>query len=557
MNGKKIETSNLTIYEMDSAKKGLFTTEDGRNHTIIFFLVALLFTLWAVGNSLIDTMDKHFQDYYHLTKADSANVQFSHYLGYFFMALPAGWFIHKLGYKWGIILGLSLAAVGCLWFYPATKIDGFWAVLLGVCLVAMGFSFLETVANPYTTVLGDPKYAASRINLAQYFNALGWPIAPFIGGLYFYHSDATLNAQQNAEIAHKTMWIPYVGLALIIVVLIIAFVKSKMPDIVEKERDENNSENRAAQADVFGQQNLLSTVLLYVCAILFSFALGMIFRFFAQLVYMDRATLANPVAMLAVNHTLAMVFDVVTVLAGVGSIVFITLKRGKLIHRDSIWSAPHFTGATIAQFLYVAAQAGIFSFFINYMVEEVPAIAESMKSSWFIGGENGSILRNGAYFLTEKGATSLMSWMAFPLFLLGRFTGSFILRVTKAHKMLGLYALINVILMLVIVAKLGWVSVAAVFLSFFFMSIMFPTIFSLGIFGLGERSKVASSFIVMAIMGGAVLPKVMGAIADADGMAAGYVVPAACFVVIALYGFFWTKLSRVDGVSGVKIGTGH
>ncbi len=150
-----------------------------------------------------------------------------------------------------------------------------------------------------------------------------------------------------------------------------------------------------------------------------------------------------------------------------------------------------------------------------------------------------------------------MSWMAFPLFLLGRFTGSFILRVTKAHKMLGLYALINVILMLVIVAKLGWVSVAAVFLSFFFMSIMFPTIFSLGIFGLGERSKVASSFIVMAIMGGAVLPKVMGAIADADGMAAGYVVPAACFVVIALYGFFWTKLSRVDGVSGVKIGTGH
>jgi FHS family L-fucose permease-like MFS transporter len=136
---------------MKGTKKGLFTTEDGRNHTFIFFLVALLFTLWAVGNSLIDTMDKHFQDYYHLTKADSANVQFSHYLGYFFMALPAGWFIHKLGYKWGIVLGLSLAALGCLWFYPATKIDGFWAVLLGVCLVAMGFSFLETVANPYTT----------------------------------------------------------------------------------------------------------------------------------------------------------------------------------------------------------------------------------------------------------------------------------------------------------------------------------------------------------------------------------------------------------------------
>jgi FHS family L-fucose permease-like MFS transporter len=542
---------------MEKTKKGLFTTEDGRNHVFIFFLVALLFTLWAVGNSLIDTMDKHFQDYYHLTKADSANVQFSHYLGYFFMALPAGWFIHKLGYKWGIILGLSLAALGCLWFYPATKIDGFWAVLLGVCLVAMGFSFLETVANPYTTVLGNPKYAASRINLAQSFNAIGWPIAPYIGGLYFYHSDATLNAQQNAEIAHKTMWIPYVALAVIILVLIVAFLKSKMPDVVEDDHSKDNPEEGAGRVDVFGQQNRLSTVLLYVCAIMFSFALGMIFRFFVQLFYMDRETLANPEAMFTLNHLLTRVFYIVTGIVGMASIIFITMKRGKLIHKDSLWSAPHFTGATISQFLYVAAQAGIFSFFINYMVEEVPALSESLKSSFFIGGDNGSILRDGAWFLTEKGATSLMSWMAFPLFLLGRFTGSFILRVTKAHNMLGLYAFINVILMFVIVAKLGWISVIAVFLSFFFMSIMFPTIFSLGIFGLGEKSKLASSFIVMAIMGGAVLPKVMGAIADVDGMSAGYVVPAVCFMVIALYGFFWTKLSGSEGVNGVKIGAGH
>ena len=540
---------------MKKTKKGLFTTEDGRNHTFIFFLVALLFTLWAVGNSLIDTMDKHFQDFYHLTKADSANVQFSHYLGYFFMALPAGWFIHKLGYKWGIILGLSIAALGCLWFYPATKIDGFWAVLLGVCLVAMGFSFLETVANPYTTVLGNPKYAASRINLAQSFNAVGWPIAPYIGGLYFYHSDATLTAQQNAVIAHKTMWVPYVALAVIITVLIIAFIRSKMPDVTEN--DNNNSGSSSPKGDVFGQKSMLSTILLYICVIMLSFAFGMIVRFFVQLFYMDRETLANPEAMAALNHSLSWIFYISSSISGIVSIAFIAIKRSKLIHKSSLWSAPHFTGATIAQFLYVAAQAGIFSFFINYMVEEVPAIGENLKSSWFIGGENGSILRNGAYFLTEKGATSLMSWLAFPLFLLGRFTGSFILRVTKAHNMLGLYAFINVILMFVVVAKLGWLSVAAVFLSFFFMSIMFPTIFSLGIFGLGEKSKMASSFIVMAIMGGAVLPKVMGAIADADTMSAGYVVPAVCFMVIALYGFFWPSLSGSAGVNGVKIGTGH
>ncbi len=542
---------------MKKAKKGLFTTEDGKNHVVIFFLVAILFTLWAVGNSLIDTMDKHFQDFYHLTKADSANVQFSHYLGYFFMALPAGWFIHKLGYKWGIILGLSIAGLGCLWFYPATKIDGFWAVLLGVCLVAMGFSFLETVANPYTTVLGNPKYAASRINLAQSFNAIGWPIAPFLGGIYFYHSDPALSAQQNAEIAHKTMWIPYIGIAVIIGLLILAFLKSKMPDVKENALNNNETESGKSKLEVFGQQSRLSTILLYACAILFSFALGMIVRFFVQIFYMDRETLADPGAMVALNHLLTRVFYIATVIFMVAAVIFITIKKGKLTHKTSIWSAPHFSGATIAQFLYVAAQAGIFSFFINYMVEEVPSISESLKSSWLIGGGTGSILRDGSYFLTEKGATSLMSLMAFPLFLLGRFTGSFILRITKAHNMLGLYSFINVVLMFVIVANLGWLSVASVFLSFFFMSIMFPTIFSLGIFGLGEKSKMASSFIVMAIMGGAVLPKVMGAVGDAEGMSAGYIVPAVCFIGIALYGFFWTKLSGLGGLSALKIGAGH
>ena len=163
------------------------------------------------------------------------------------------------------------------------------------------------------------------INLAQSFNAIGWPIAPYIGGLYFYHTDDALTAQQNAEIAHKTMWIPYVALAVIIGILIIAFIKSKMPDVTED--DNNNPANETDKVDVFGQQGLLSTILLYVTAILFSFALGMIVRFFVQVFYMDRETLANPEAMATLNHTLAWVFNIVTTIAGVVSVVFITLKK--------------------------------------------------------------------------------------------------------------------------------------------------------------------------------------------------------------------------------------
>ena len=138
-------------------KPRIFTTPDGRNHLAVFLLVSSLFFLWALCNGMIDVMDKHFQDFLHLSKAQSAWVQFAHYLGYFLMALPAGWLARRFGYKAGIVAGLVCVAAGCLWFIPATSISTFWAFLLGICVISMGLTFLETVANPYTTVLGAPQ----------------------------------------------------------------------------------------------------------------------------------------------------------------------------------------------------------------------------------------------------------------------------------------------------------------------------------------------------------------------------------------------------------------
>jgi FHS family L-fucose permease-like MFS transporter len=123
--------------------------------------------------------------------------------------------------------------------------------------------------------------------------------------------------------------------------------------------------------------------------------------------------------------------------------------------------------------------------------------------------------------------------------------------------MLGLYSVINAALCLLIFLKLGWLSVLCVFLCYFFMSIMFPTIFALGIFGLGSRAKRASSFIVMAIVGGALLPKVMGAIADQYDMSRGFIVPLVCFLFVALYGYCWPKLSRAEALHGVGASAGH
>ena len=225
----------------------------------------------------------------------------------------------------------------------------------------------------------------------------------------------------------------------------------------------------------------------------------------------------------------------------------------------SIWTHAHFVMAVVAQFLYVAAQAGIFSFFINYMTSQVPPIPDSWNaptagSGWLAGWFE--IHKNGVLGFTDKAAANLAS-LGFLCFLIGRFTGSAILKKFAAHSVLGLYSAISVVLCLVIFLKLGWVSVAAVFLTYFFMSIMFPTIFALGIFGLGEKAKKASSFIVMAIMGGAILPKVMGSVADKYDLSRGFIVPMLCFAVVAAYGFFWPRLSGAESMRGVSTTGGH
>jgi len=473
---------------MPAKNKSIFIGDDGKSLAFTFILVCSLFLLWGVCNGMIDVMDKHFQEELNLSKSQSAWVQFAHYLGYFLMSIPAGWLATKLGYKGGIITGLLIVAAGGLWFIPATEINAmvhtgrvspttaFVGFLAGVCLIATGLTFLETIANPYTTVLGGKAYAATRINLAQSCNGFGWIFGPILGSMYFYGTDA-----QGHSTGSQTLYIPYAGIAVVVLVLAAVFYFARIPDI--KTKDDYHLDDAAPGA----------------------------------------------------SH--------------------------------SIWSHPHFVMAVAAQFFYVAAQAGIFSFFINYMTSELPPIPTSFQGAVTTVSTHAGLLQgwlsgwfetaaSGAISLSNKGASNLAS-LGFVCFLAGRFSGAAILKKFSAHKVLGIYGTLDVIATFVVFLKLGWLSVAAVFLSYFFMSIMFPTIFALGIYGLGVRAKRASSYIVMAIMGGAILPKLMGYVADKYDMSRGFIVPAACFVIVAFYGFNWPRLANADSLRSEVAPTLH
>jgi FHS family L-fucose permease-like MFS transporter len=180
----------------------------------------------------------------------------------------------------------------------------------------------------------------------------------------------------------------------------------------------------------------------------------------------------------------------------------------------------HFILSVAAQFFYVAAQTGINSFFINYTTETISGISNEQ-------------------------AAIILSFGGMGLFWAGRLSGSFLMRNFRPDKLLTVYAGMCIALMLLVIGGLGWFSVSALFLTYFFMSIMFPTIFSLGLEGLGPLTRKASSFLVMAIVGGALCPMLMGYIADRSAMQWGFTVPLVCFAVVLYYGISGHRQQKI------------
>jgi len=477
-----------------SAAKGsnLFKTADGKNLFITFVLVTSLFLLWGFCNGMIDILNKHFQDSLHINKEQSGLVQFANYLAYFLMAIPAGLIARKFGYKGGILVGLVLIASGAFWFIHATSLDTYWAFLLGLFIIAAGMTCLETIANPYTTVLGAPEHGATRINIAQTFNGVGWILGPIVGGHFVFSGKDGANA--NAGLST-----PYLGIGIFAAVWVLVFVFAPVPDLHAEDESKKSADQKVSIKPSGGQLAGIGIALLI--------AWGLLYFFIAPILGLVWALLHLPANLLDPTK-----YGLVVV-AYIGSFIVVA-KNWDMFRRK------HFTLGVVAQFLYVAAQTGIFSFCVNYILENDPDV-------------------------TPAKAATMLGAIGFVLFTAGRFCGSAVISQFKPNLVLAVYAVINVVLAAVCMGG-GKLGMYALFGTFFFMSVMFPTIFALGIRGLGEYTKLGSSLIVMSIVGGAIAPPFMGHIADVHSMHVGMVVPLVCFVFIALYGTIWQMLEAKD-----------
>ncbi|MBR5064319.1 MAG: L-fucose:H+ symporter permease [Bacteroidales bacterium] len=412
-------------------------------------LIFCLFFLWAISSNLLPTMIRQLMKTCELNTFEASFTESAYWLAYFICPIPIAMFMRRYSYRVGIIAGLLIAASGCLLFFPAARVHSYGIYLCVFFIIAVGMCFLETAANPYVTVLGEPQTAPRRLNLAQSFNGLG----AFISAMFL--SKLVLSGQNFTretipadypggwagyiQTETASMKLPYLILAGLLIAVAILLVLVNLPKVAEEENDKK----------------------------------------------------------------------------GEKLIDFSTLKK------------PHLRWGVIAQFFYNGGQTAINSLFLVYCCTYA-GIDEGTATTFF-----------GLYMLA---------------FLLGRWVGTLIMTKISPEKMLTFYALANVVLCVVIVSFGGYVGLYAMLAVSFFMSIIYPTQFSLAINGLGGQTKSGSAFLVMAIVGNACVPQFTAFIMHRNETfyQVAYIVPLICFAVCAYYGFRYKSLLQKSSVAEIQ-----
>lgn len=392
-----------------------------KKYLVPFVLITSLFFLWGFARAILDVLNKHFQNALHISITHSSLIQVTTYLGYFLMAIPAGIFINRYGYRRGVVFGLLLFGLGAVFFIPGALIGSFSAFLFCLFVIGCGLVFLETAANPYVTELGARETATSRLNLSQSFNGLGSIFATFCIGQFLFN-----DTQQGGNVV-----IPYAILGILVLVIAVVFSRVDLPEIQHRQTNE------------------------------------------------DKAKGSN-IAKLFANHRM-------------------------------------FVFGLFALLSYEVAEISINSYFINFVT--------------------------GMHWMSDRTA-SLVLTLALAFFMVGRFLGSWIMRHIQATTMLLICAVGSVVCIGLVLCNLGIISLVALVGNYLFEAIMFPTIFSIALTGLGNLTKSASSLLMMTPIGGCGF-LLMGMIADTTHVTLPFVVPFVGFLIVLTYAVREYKLQSV------------
>ena len=382
-----------------------------KKYLVPFVLITSLFFLWGFARAILDVLNKHFQNSLDISLTQSSLIQVTTYLGYFLMAIPAGWFINRQGYRRGVVFGLALFAFGALLFIPGAEIGTFYAYLGPLFIIGCGLVFLETAANPYAAELGDKETASSRLNFSQSFNGLGCLFATYAVGQFLF----------NGSSDGGNVVVPYAVLGVLVMCIAVVFSRVDLPEIKHEETEEDS-----------------------------------------------------------IQDTRIM----------------------KLFKRH-----PMFVFGLFALLAYEIAEISINSYFINFVTGQ----------GWM-----------------DDNTASIVLTVALGFFMVGRFFGSWIMRKVRAEMMLLYCGIGSVVCIGLVLLDLGKCSMIALVCNYLFEAIMFPTIFTLALQGLGNLTKSASSLLMMTPIGGCFF-LLMGYVADQTNLVLPFMIPFIGYFVVLLF----------------------
>jgi MFS transporter, FHS family, L-fucose permease len=404
--------------------------------TALFFMVGFL-------TCLNDIIIPHLKSIFALNYAEVLTVQFAFFTSYFVFSYPSGAIVDKYGYKKTMVVGLLVMAIGAAGFIPAANFALFPVFLCALIVLAAGMTVVQVAVNPYVTVIGPPKTASSRLNLAQAFNSVGTFIAPFFGAVLILRnavpvitakgllSMSEIERQAYRAAQASTVRVPYIGIALMLLILAVALALIKLkPQTGMTDLTQDFRPGAFAEA------------------------------------------LSKP---------------------------------------DSIWHHPWLIAGAVGIFTYVGAEVTIGSLLVNYMgLPQIGALPQDVAAKFLMVYWGGAMI--------------------------GRFIGSAVLQRVRTGPILGGAAIGAFILVVISLLTHGHLAMYSLLFVGICNSIMFPSIFTLGIQDLGPLTSKGSSLLIASILGGALIPLGTGALADHIGLHPSFIVPAICYVYISIFG---------------------
>ncbi|MFQ3178605.1 MAG: FHS family L-fucose permease-like MFS transporter [Pseudoalteromonas tetraodonis] len=397
----------------------------GSTHTFALTSLTTLFFMWGFLTCLNDILIPYLKGMFSLNYTQAMLVQFCFFGAYFVMSIPAGKLVSKIGYQFGIVVGLVVASIGCALFYPAAEAHVYELFLLALFVLASGITILQVSANPYVSVLGPAKTASSRLTMTQAFNSLGTTVAPLFGSWLILSEISQATAEQ--------VKFPYLMLSASLLTLAIIFAFLKLPKL-----------GKAIDSEAENQ----------------------------------------------------------------GDTEFVDL--------GSVWKYRHLILGAIGIFVYVGAEVAIGSFLVGFLTLD------------HIAG------------LPEQQAAHYISYY-FAGAMIGRFAGAAIMQKLNAAKVLACHGILAGVLVLIAMTGQGSLAMWAILLVGLCNSIMFPTIFSLALQGLGKYTSQGSGILCLAIVGGAIIPLLQGMLADNIGVQLALILPIGCYLYITYFALFGAK----------------